>query len=54
MKQLRRFFDADFEAVIRAVNIRHNLIQNLRVESTEVQSAADRLYAVVQHHGLLP
>ncbi|WP_307853197.1 SIR2 family protein [Kitasatospora sp. RG8] len=48
MKRLRDFFGVDFEAVIHAVRIRHDLVQNLRVDEKEIELAAIALRAVVQ------
>ncbi|WP_159393761.1 SIR2 family NAD-dependent protein deacylase [Streptomyces sp. NRRL F-5755] len=48
MEQLSAFFGADFGTVLHAVRVRHDLMQNLHVEPTEIQSAADALRPVVQ------
>jgi hypothetical protein len=40
MKRLQTYFGSDFSRVIEAVSIRHNLLQNLQVDTESLRSAA--------------
>ncbi|WP_406364887.1 SIR2 family NAD-dependent protein deacylase [Streptomyces sp. NBC_01546] len=52
--RLREYLGADFDPMMKAIRLRHDMMQDLRVNPRELKAAADKLLEVVQRRHNLP
>jgi hypothetical protein len=50
MERLQNYFGPDYSDVLAAVSLRHDLLQNLEVEDTELERVATRINDLVRRH----
>jgi hypothetical protein len=49
MSRMRDYFEKDFDVVVRAIQLRHAILQPLDVATSDISKSAQDIYAVVQN-----